>query len=98
MNKLRDRLHTGMGVISMGGVLAASLGGALIDRALHPADSYRDIRKCRAATRSPASESSIQPYSNHNSLTEDFGIGEFLNPRPDIEPDGIDDMTQTTQG
>lgn len=70
MNKLRDRLYTGMGVISMGGVLAASLGGALIDRALHPVDTYRDIRKCRAATRSRASERSIgpslRPYDNHN--------------------------------
>ena len=51
MNKLRDRLYTGMGVISMGGMVAASLGGALVDRALHPVDTYRDIRELRAATR-----------------------------------------------
>lgn len=50
MNTLRDRFHAGTGFIGLGTVLAASLGGALIDRALHPVDTYRDIQKRRAAT------------------------------------------------
>jgi hypothetical protein len=50
MNNLRDRLDTGMGVVSIGTLLAASLGGALVDRALHPVDTYRDIQKRRAVT------------------------------------------------
>jgi hypothetical protein len=49
MKKLRDRFHTGMGVVTLGSFLAASLGNALIDRALHPADTYRDIQKRRGA-------------------------------------------------
>jgi hypothetical protein len=53
MNKLRDRFYTGMGVITMGSLLAASLGGALIDRARHPADTYRDIQKRRAVPVGP---------------------------------------------
>jgi hypothetical protein len=57
MTKLRDRFYTGMGVVTMGSLLATSLGGALIDRALHPADTYRDIQKRRgAAGRSRPSE------------------------------------------
>lgn len=48
MNTLRDRFHTGVGVISVGSLLAISLGGALADRVLHPVDTYRDIRKHRA--------------------------------------------------
>ena len=48
MNTLRDRFYTGMGVISVGSLLATSLGGALADRLLHPIDTYRDIRKHRA--------------------------------------------------
>jgi hypothetical protein len=49
MKKLRDRFYTGIGVVSMGSLLAASVGGALIDRALHAADTYRDIQKRRSA-------------------------------------------------
>ena len=60
MNKLRDRLYTGMGIISMGGALAASLGGALIDRALHPVDTTRDIRKRRAGTEDFCSHASAK--------------------------------------
>jgi hypothetical protein len=61
MNKLWDRLYTGVGVISMGGALAAMLGGALMDRALHPADTYRDIRERRAGTQSPQFEAGNPP-------------------------------------
>lgn len=56
MNKLCDRLYTGIGVISMGGALAAMLGGALMDRASHPVDTYRDIRKRGAGAPSPQFE------------------------------------------
>jgi hypothetical protein len=55
MNKLWDRLYTGVGVISMGGALAAMIGGVLMDRASHPVDTYRDIRKRRAGTQSSQS-------------------------------------------
>jgi hypothetical protein len=51
MNKLRDRFYTCTGVVGIGGVLAASIGGALVDRILHPIDTYRDIQKRRAAAR-----------------------------------------------
>lgn len=72
MNKLWNRLYTGMGVISMGGALAAMLGVALVDRASHPVDTYRDIRKRRAGTQSPQSEShnppSLRPCAMHTSL------------------------------
>jgi hypothetical protein len=61
MNKLWDRLYTGVGVISMGGALAAMLGGALMDRALHPADTYRDIGERRAGTQSPQFEAGNPP-------------------------------------
>jgi hypothetical protein len=61
MNKLRDRFHTGMGVISVGCLLATSLGGALADRALHPVDTYRDIRKHRANPRLGPAQRSIRP-------------------------------------
>jgi hypothetical protein len=61
MNKVWDRLYTGIGVISMGGMVAASIGGALIDRASHPVDTYRDIRKLRVNAKSPASEPNIRP-------------------------------------
>ncbi len=50
MSKLRDRFYTGMGMVSIGSLLAASLGHALIDRALHPVDTCRDIRERRAAS------------------------------------------------
>jgi hypothetical protein len=61
MNTLRDRFYTGMGVISMGSLLATSLGGALVDRILHPVDTYRDIRKRRDATPFGPSQRSIRP-------------------------------------
>jgi hypothetical protein len=61
MNKLCDRFHTGMGFISMGSLLTAALGIALADRALHPVDTYRDIQKRRAATRSRSSQGSTPP-------------------------------------
>ena len=61
MNKLWDRLYTGVGVLSMGGALAAMLGGALMDRALHPADTYRDIGERRAGTQSPQFEAGNPP-------------------------------------
>ena len=61
MNKLWDRLYTGIGVISMGGALAAMLGGALMDRASHPVDTYRDIRKRWADAQSPQFDPRNQP-------------------------------------
>jgi hypothetical protein len=73
MNKLWDRLYTGIGVISMGGVLAASLGSALIYGASHPVDTYRDIRKCRAGTQSPASESNILPRQRPDDIHDTSG-------------------------
>jgi hypothetical protein len=51
MSKLRARFYTGMGVLSMGSSLAVSLGGALADRAQHPVDTCREIRKRRAIGR-----------------------------------------------
>jgi hypothetical protein len=48
MSSLRDRFYTGMGVVGVGSLLAASLGGALADRLLHPVDTCRDIRRRRA--------------------------------------------------
>lgn len=53
MNKLRDRFGSGVGVVSIGTLLAMSLGGAVADRAIHPLDTYRDIQKRRAAARRP---------------------------------------------
>jgi hypothetical protein len=56
MSKIRDRFYTGMGVISIGSLVAASVGGALVDRALHPVDTLRDIQKRRAATLSRSAQ------------------------------------------
>lgn len=51
MEKMKDRFYTAMGAISVGLPLAVAIGGALIDRALHPVDTYRDIQKRRAVGR-----------------------------------------------
>ncbi len=61
MNKLRDRLHTGIGLVTMGGMLTAALGVAVVDRISHPVDTYRDIRKRRAGTRSRCSQELSPP-------------------------------------
>lgn len=57
----------------MGGVLAASLGSALIYGASHPVDTYRDIRKCRAGTQSPAAESNILPRQRSDGIQDTPG-------------------------
>lgn len=51
MNRLRHRFYAGLGVISMGSLLAASLGHAVLDRALHPVDTWREIHKPRGTGR-----------------------------------------------
>lgn len=51
MNKLLDRLYAAAGIASIGSLLAVSVAQGLIDRALHPVDSYRDIKEHRAADR-----------------------------------------------
>jgi hypothetical protein len=62
IDKMRNRFHIGVGVINMGYFLATSVGGALVDRALHPVDTYRDIQKCRATTASRSSAENIQRH------------------------------------
>lgn len=47
MKTLGDRFYTGVGVISVGSLLAMSVGGAVADRVLHPVDTCRDIYKRR---------------------------------------------------
>lgn len=51
MNRLLDRLCAATGIASIGSLLAISVARGLIDRALHPGDSYRDIQKRRAVDR-----------------------------------------------
>jgi hypothetical protein len=60
IDKMRKRFYGDAGVINMGCFLAASIGGALVDRALHPVDTYRDVQNRRATTASRSSEQNIQ--------------------------------------
>ena len=74
IDKMRNRFHIGVGVINMGFFLATSVGGALVDRVLHPVDTYRDIQKRRAVTASRSSaqniEQRLQQGQNQISLAE----------------------------
>lgn len=49
MSSLRERFYTGIGVVGVGAMLAAALGGAVADRLLHPVDTCRDMREHRAS-------------------------------------------------
>ncbi|WP_131806130.1 hypothetical protein [Mycobacterium alsense] len=57
MNKLLNRLYAATGVAGIGSLLAVSVAQGLIDRALHPVDSYRDLQERRAVDRVRAQSS-----------------------------------------
>ncbi len=53
----------------MGGALAAMLGGALMDRASHPVDTYRDIRRRRAGINHHNLNCEIRRHNAHAKCT-----------------------------
>lgn len=66
INKLQARCYLGLGIINIGRLLAASVGGALVDRALHPIDTYHEIQKRRAISAERTLEPSLPEHEQRN--------------------------------
>lgn len=47
MRKIRHRLFNGFTFVCNGAVIVGVIGGAVIDRAIHPVDTYRDRERLR---------------------------------------------------